>query len=130
MTISRPRRREKKLRRKGNRKRTGQRRKLRRLKKWFKRWQKKSLMLYRNLWVRHWSTLGKIDNGRDIENKWSLTSFHRKKKLTPQNQPNHLLWVTPTNSSQWETLQVKSPILVKQTDWCLFFHWQTIYTSI
>jgi len=42
MTISRPRRREKKLRREGtekkrDRKRTGQRRKLRRLQKWFKR---------------------------------------------------------------------------------------------
>jgi hypothetical protein len=69
MTISRPRRREKKLRRKGDRKKTGQRRKLRRLHKWFKRWQKKTLMLYRNLWVRHWSTLGNMDNGRDIENK-------------------------------------------------------------
>ena len=31
---------------------------------------------------------------------------------------HHLLWVTPTNSSQSDTLQVKSPILVKQTDWC------------
>ena len=29
--------------------------------------------------------------------------------------PHHLLWVTPTNSSQSDTLQVKSPILVKST---------------
>jgi len=31
-------------------------------------------------------------------------------------QPHHLLRVTPTNSSQSDTLQVKSPILVKHTD--------------
>ena len=30
-----------------------------------------------------------------------------------QNQPHHRLWVTPTNSSQSDTLQVKSHILVK-----------------
>ena len=30
------------------------------------------------------------------------------KKLTQKNQPHHLLWVTPTNSSQSDTLQVKS----------------------
>ena len=30
----------------------------------------------------------------------------------------HLLWVTPTNSSQSDILQVKSHIHVKQTDWC------------
>ena len=34
-----------------------------------------------------------------------------------QGQSHHLLWVTPTNSSQSDNLQVKSPILVKQTDW-------------
>ena len=28
------------------------------------------------------------------------------------------VWLTPANSSQSDTLQVKSPILVKQTDWC------------
>jgi len=58
-----------------------------------------------------------MDNGRDIENKWSLTSFHRKKKLTPQNQPHHLLYVTPPiNSSQSDKEQVKSPHIVKQTN--------------
>ena len=32
--------------------------------------------------------------------------------------PHHLLWLTPTNSSQSDSLQENPRILVKQTDWC------------
>ena len=37
---------------------------------------------------------------------------------SPGKESYHLPWVTPTNSSQSDTLQVKSPILVNQTYSC------------
>ena len=42
-------------------------------------------------------------------------NFSCNKINIPPWQPHHLLWVTPTNSSQSDTLQIKSPILVKQS---------------
>ena len=39
--------------------------------------------------------------------------FQTIQNNTLQNQPHHLLWLTPSNSSQSDTLQVKSHILVK-----------------
>ena len=38
-------------------------------------------------------------------------------ELPTKNNPHHLLWVTPTNSSQLDNLQVKSLILVKFHKW-------------
>ena len=44
-------------------------------------------------------------------------------KEYPKDHPymirlDEVLWVTPTNSSQSDTLQVKSPHIVIQTNWC------------
>ena len=84
MTISRPRRREKKLRREGTEKKREQK------KDWTKKKIKEITEVVQTMTEEEFDALPeslsetlkylrKIDNGRGIENKWSLTSFHRKK---------------------------------------------------